>query len=500
MHHKTLAPPPIPPHPSAARAAIIRLLPLWGLLLMLALVSYPQLSRDLWTDEAYTLSYTSHPTLGALLDDVRKNEETPPIYFVSVWLWSRVFGDSEVSIRALSMLYGAGAILGMAEYVRRRLEPEEAAVAALVMAAAPLLQSYMLEARGYTMTVLLTVACVVAFERLYAQPESRRAQLTYALSAAALLLTSYFSVALLAAHWLISLSLLRAPSTRRGRLAGWALVHLIIAACALPWLPSLRYQMLVAPAVTANWSGGPRDYYFMAFGSLMGNVRPGAWLVVWLAAAAAGFTLMLAAALGRRAAGGIALRALALPAATLMLMVVMLHVVATRYMIVILPGSAIAAGVGFAALRGRRPWLAWTLLALLVGGGLLVRVAAEPSDPMGAWGRLSDRVAAEADPADDLVIFYPPWDQRIFEYYYSGPELPMAGAHHYDDFYYSQGHALRQTWTLPEALAAIAGHRRVWVFYDQLHHQVPPVRLPYRQIGHWQEGKLELFLYEVTPP
>jgi len=114
-------------------------------------------------------------------------------------------------------------------------------------------------------------------------------------------------------------------------------------------------------------------------------------------------------------------------------------------------------------------------------------------------GRLAERVAASADPAGDIVIFHPPWDQRIFEYYYQGPQLPLAGAHDYDDFYYIQGHPLRQTWTLAEALPVLAGHRRVWVIYDQLHHQVPPLKLPYQQLGHWSEGKLELFLYEAVP-
>lgn len=482
------------------RQTLIRALPALGLLLMLALVNYPLLSRDLWTDEAFSLSYTAHPTLGALLDDVRKNEETPPVYFVSIWLWSRAVGRGELAIRSASLLAGAAALVGFALMVRRRLSGQAAAVATLTMAATPLLQRYLVEARGYTLTVLLTVACIWSFERYYRRPERRADQLLYALCAAGLFLTSYFSIALLAAQWIAVLSRLRAPETRRERLVGWGIVHLIIAVCVVAWLPALRYQMLVSPAVTADWSSGLRDYYYMAFGSLMGDPGRGWQQIGWLIGAAAGFSLILAASLGQRETSGLLIRTLALPAALLFVMVLLLQVVATRYLIVLLPGSAIAVGVGFSALRRRRPWLSWSLLALLALGMLSVRLSAPPSDPKDAWAHLSAQVAAAADPASDLVLFHPPWDQRIFEYYYHGPALPMAGARHYDDFYYSQAHVLRQTWTTPEALQVIAGHRRVWVVYDQLHHQVPPLRLPYQQLGHWQEGRLELFLYAVSPP
>ncbi|NTV62875.1 MAG: hypothetical protein HGA65_04975 [Oscillochloris sp.] len=484
--------------PASARRALVRLLPLWALLLSLCLVAYPDLARDLWTDEAYTASYTTHPTLFTLLEDVRKNEETPPLYFVGVWLWSYAFGSSEIALRAFSLLAGVAAVLGLSIFARRRLPAEGAVIAALTMAAAPLLQRYLVEARGYSLTVLLTLLCVVAFEQLYQRPTSRRAQLFYALSAATLFLTSYFSAALLAAHWMIWLFGLRQPAERRQRLLAWLPPQAIIAVCVLPWLPALRYQMLVSPAVTASWSSGLRDYYYLSFGSLMGSVIPGVGFIAWLLGAAAGFSLMLATTMNGRAQGGLVLRTLAVPAAMLMGMVAALDVVAARYLIVLLPGSALAVGAGFVALRAQRPWLGWALVVLLACSILGTRLIAEPEDGAGAWARISAQVASNADPEHDLVIFHPPWDQRIFEYYYRGPQVDMAGAHHYDDFYYVEGHLLRQTWTTNEVLPLLVGRRRVWLVYDQLHHQVPPLRLPYQQVGHWSEGRLELFLYDLA--
>lgn len=475
----------------------LRLLPLWGVLLTLGLVMYSELSRDLWTDEAFTASYTAHPTFASLIDDVRKNEETPPIYFISIWLWSRVFGASEVSLRSLSLLYGAGAVLVYSLWLRQRLGPMERVVAVSVMASAPLFQRYLIEARGYTLTVLLTVICIATFEDLYQQPEQRAAQLRYALSAALLFLTSYFSVALLAAHWLIWLSLLREPSSRWRRLRTWIGIQVIIAVCLLPWLPAFLYQLQVADAVTAKWNNELRYYYYMFLGLLMGTVIPGAWFNVWLVSATAGLSLMFIAISSDRAMVGLVLRVLVVPMVILTLMVVVMHVVSARYLIVILPGSALATGVGFAVLHKRRPWLAWTLIALLTSGILGARISVVPVDTAGGWTHLSMQIASKAHPDDDIIIFHPPWDQRTFEYYYRGPTLPMAGVYHYDDFYYTQGHKL--IWNLAEVLPVLEGHQRIWVVYNQRYHLIPLLDLPYQQVDHWREGRLELFLYEVPP-
>ncbi|MBX0328774.1 hypothetical protein K2Z83_13935 [Oscillochloris sp. ZM17-4] len=57
MSHNAATEPTLttPPGPISHRtwAAIYNALPLWALLLTIALTNYPQLSRDLWTDEAY---------------------------------------------------------------------------------------------------------------------------------------------------------------------------------------------------------------------------------------------------------------------------------------------------------------------------------------------------------------------------------------------------------------------------------------------------------------
>src|SRR4029078_6247156 len=82
------------------------------------------------------------------------------------------------------------------------------------------------------------------------------------------------------------------------------------------------------------------------------------------------------------------------------------------------------------------------------------------------WSALVPPLAAQGDPASEVVLLHPPYEQRTFAYYYRGPALQLAGANDYDDFYYAQGHVLRTAWSLADAVQAARGGRRIWVFYN----------------------------------
>lgn len=478
-----------------------RWLPLGCVLLLLAFTPLGAIGRDLWTDEAYTASYTAHLSIGALLEDVRKNEETPPLGFVLFWLWARIYGSSEPALRMFSLLCGALAALLLAHFAQRRLPQRAALIAGATLALTPLISAYMVEARGYTLTLLLAVLCVITFEDVYAQPGRRAAYLRYGLAAAALFLTSYFGAALLLAHNLIWLAwLIREPADRLRRLIGWSLTQLGMAAIVAPWLPALLYQMQVAESVTAAWGDGLRDYYVLALSVLAGLPPPNGWWPVWLALALLSWGLIFVVLYtARHDDQGLVLRTFAVPALVLAVLIGWMQVVAPRYLIIVLPGAVLAVAQGCLRIERRYARLGMLLAVALIGGLLVYRTfGARQVKPTRPWGDLATVVAEQVDPARDVVLFHPPWDQRIFEYYYQGPAVPLLGAHHYDDFYhYQPEYELRSAWTPAQALAVTRAYRRVWVFYDQMFHRVPPVNLPYRQVGHWMRGRLELFLYEV---
>lgn len=479
---------------------LVRISQLWYLLLFAGLIAYPALSRDLWSDEAFTLSYTFHSDLKAVIEDVRKNEETPPLYFVGVWLWSQAFGHSEPAIRGFSVVSAGLALLFFARLANRRLGQAEARLATVAFALAPLLQFYLLEARVYALALLLSVVCIAAFEHLRDYPHSRRAFIGYGLSAAALFLTSYFGLTIIAAHWLIWLAELRGPHWRR-RLNSWMLSQVIIAACVLPWLAGLLYQVQVSTAMTTPSYIGPFSYYLLALATLMGFPLLTPLTVIWLLAAAAGWGLILAALLrGRQRDGGLTLRAMGVPALTMMLLIAAMRIGAPRYLIGLIPGLAIGIGSGYGVLRERRRLVALGMAGVVIGGMLVARIVGPPLSTERAWPQLTQTLAQQADPASDVVLFTPPWDQRLFSYYYQGPVLPLLGAHDYDEFYYYQGHQFGRSWTSIETVEATKDYKRIWIFHDRRFYGGATPSLPYPELGRWQIDKVELILYGITPP
>lgn len=478
-----------------------RWLPLWCALIALLLVPYPALQRDLWTDEAFTASYTGYATIGQVLNDVRKNEETPPLSFLLTWVWANMFGNSELALRLVSLISGVLAIGLFVWFAQQNLPRWQAANAGVLLTIAPLVTSFMIEARSYAPTMLLSVICLIAFENVYHNPLRLKAYFHYAVVATTLFLTSYFSVSLLLAHnliWLIAL--LRSSEQRSRRMLLWATTQVAVFAMIALWVPTMFYQMIVSKATTSSAAAGLRSFYVLDMSMLLHVPPNNAWRWLWLPLAVL-IWLLSKVALGysRRHDQGLVLRTFGAPLLMLAGLVAWMGVVAPRYLVVLLPGAALAVAQGSLALNRLRPRLGFYLIIALQAGLLTYQLAgAALPRPVKPWTALTHTVALEANPETDVVLFHPPWDQRIFEYYYDGPELPLLGAHDYDTFYYKdRTHDLDTTWTSRQALAATQSYRRVWVFYDQMFHTVPRLSLPYWQLGHWKSDRLELFLYEV---
>jgi hypothetical protein len=486
---------------STTADTLYRYLPVWcsALVIVLAIIALPLLQRNLWTDEAFSASYTSHSSIGALLDDVRKNEETPPGYFVLLWGWSKLAGQSEVALRAFSFLCGLAAVALFGVLARRWLAPAEAIAAAWVFALAPVLARYLVEVRGYTLLLLLALLCIAAFERAYRDPSRPVALVLYVVSAAALFLTTYFGAALILAHNLIwGVALLRQHEDWRRRLVGWCVAMVALALLILPWLPSLLYQMRVAPAVSPFQNAQPIHYFWLVFMLPMHTPPSTAWGLVWIVLAVACWGLIAIAMRHPLAAyNGLLVRIFGIPALTLLGLIVWMQAIGPRYLLTLLPGTALAIGVGWGQLRQAKPRMA-EALAVVCALGLLVYRLAGPAMPPAdrPWTALLARLTAQADPAGDAVLLHPPYEQRTFAYYYRGPALKLLGANDYDDFYYAQGHVLRTAWTIDEAVQATQGSRRVWLLYNPLL-GAPRISLPYRLVDHWRSGDLELALYDV---
>lgn len=210
--------------------------PLAGLTLLAAVLRFATLDlQSFWYDEAFTPVHVLHAGLGATVRSVSHTENTPPLWYVLIWGWSRVWGNGEVALRSLSALAGVLSV-PVAWGIGKELSGRRAALAtAALVAVNPLFIWYSQEARAYGLFTLLVALAMLCFLRARREPTAGRLA-AFAAAGTLALLTHYFAVFLLAPMcvWLLVLGYRErryAPLLAVGvvGLAGAALIPLIVA-------------------------------------------------------------------------------------------------------------------------------------------------------------------------------------------------------------------------------------------------------------------------------
>ena len=172
----------------------------WPLIALTALATVLRFAtldlQSLWYDEAFTPVHVLHAGLGETLRAVSHTENTPPLWYVLIWGWSRSWGNGEVALRSLSALAGV-ATVPVAWGIGRELAGRRAAlVAAALLAVNPLFVWYSQEARAYSLFTLLAALALLCFLRALREPSPKRLA-AFAVAGALALLTHYFAVFLL---------------------------------------------------------------------------------------------------------------------------------------------------------------------------------------------------------------------------------------------------------------------------------------------------------------
>ncbi len=202
--------------------------------------------QSLWWDEALSVLVARQP-LSQLLSALEHYADfNPPLFYVIMRYWMLLAGQSEFAVRWLSVGAGVLAVAVAATLARRLFGPAGAALSALFFAIQPFLVYYGQEARGYTLTTLLSLLVIYWALRGW-QTGWRPAWGAFVVAAVASVYNFYFSVLLLAA---IPVALIGAgftpdrappaasgPAKLRARLVQLMAAYSLVAIFCLPWLP-----------------------------------------------------------------------------------------------------------------------------------------------------------------------------------------------------------------------------------------------------------------------
>jgi mannosyltransferase len=392
-----------------------------GAVVLAAVLRFTALdARGWWRDEAVTVRLLRLP-FDELLRTIPDSEGSPPLYYVLAWVWTRLFGDSEVGLRSFSALVGTLTVVVVYLAGRDLVSKRTGIVAAYFTAVSPLLVWHAQDSRSYALLVLTGALSFLFFVRLR-RTATQRDALGFGLVTALAVLTHYFAVFLVVPE---VLWLLLASRTRRLTVAPAAIVA-IVGIALMPLVAAQRGNV--------SWvSEVPRSRRLLEVVQelLVGPQAPWERSTTMLAGVLAAMALFVLGWRGNRDEWRAVLPAAAIGLAALILPLLVafggFDYLLGRNVIVAWVPLALVVAAGLTAQRAGRAGLAVACALIVLGIGVVVGSAATPKFGAEDW-RGSARALGPSPARGRAIVLWPPEGADAFRLYRPTARLlPASG-------------------------------------------------------------------------
>lgn len=367
-------------------------------------------ARSIWLDEAVAVRYAARSFRG--LQGEIAGDPNMSLYYELLWAWRRVFGESELALRSLSVLFGALTVPVVFRLGEQLFDRRVGLVAALLTATNPFFLLYAQEARSYSLAAFLVSLSCWFFVRELSDPGlGNRVGLV---ASSVLAFYAHFFAAYVIVAQVVALLVLEG---RRAFRRSWGLSYLAVVLLVAP-VCYLAFRLQddrdpigwIGPTTWSRFTDTMHELAGDSFSTL------GAVLAVLLLAAPK-------VARSRRLRRG-----LVLPAAWLVTPVVLAfavsyakHMFLAKYLIVCLPALALVTAACLLSLRPRAEGPVLLVVLLLFAAHPLWTWYERPGREN--WRDAARLVAARARPGDGVV--YQTWVGRSpFSYYLRRLEAP----------------------------------------------------------------------------
>lgn len=198
--------------------------------------------RSIWLDEGFSIRF-AHFALPQILTIP---ENHPPLYYLILHWWMKLFGDSEFSIRFLSVIFDFLAMfmiykIGIRIFGDRR---DVGLLSAVLLGLSTFHIAYSQDARSYTLSTLLTLLSMYFFIKLL-EERSYGVLMSYVLFSVLLMYSHIYGLFIIAAQniYVVTLSLL-SKGTYQLTFRRWILIQIILIVLFALWLPTLISRTL----------------------------------------------------------------------------------------------------------------------------------------------------------------------------------------------------------------------------------------------------------------
>ncbi|MFS8158803.1 MAG: hypothetical protein ACMG6E_01060 [Candidatus Roizmanbacteria bacterium] len=154
------------------------------------------MSESFWRDEAYTYIMSRQSLLHILTSTAK--DFNPPLYYIIIHFWMKIFGHGEVALRSFSLLCLVGTVLFSVLILEQfgKMKSKWIYIYAILMTFNPVVLYYSFEARMYALLALMTTVSWYFF--------LKKSHKWYIISSILALYTHYFFVLALISQYLVA--------------------------------------------------------------------------------------------------------------------------------------------------------------------------------------------------------------------------------------------------------------------------------------------------------
>jgi mannosyltransferase len=210
------------------------------LLLALFFRLYGLGTESLWLDEVLSIKY-AHLNLSQIF---LLQKETPPLYYLVLHWWIRLFGISEFSVRFPSVIFGCLSVFMIYKLGSQLFDRNTGTLSSLLLAFSVFHIHYSQEARTYSLSVLLTLLSMYFFIRLLKEV-SLRNLMGYILSSILLMYSHVYGLFIIIAQNIYFMSLSSfSKEDRKLTVKRWFSVQFLLILLFVPWVRIFVYKVV----------------------------------------------------------------------------------------------------------------------------------------------------------------------------------------------------------------------------------------------------------------
>ena len=201
-------------------------------------------SQSLWTDELFSRFYPDLFSLKYLWTTGLLHESSPPLYYMAIEGWMRLFGTSEVAMRSLSLIASVLTLPLIYLIAIELFDWRRGLAAMLIFAVLPMQVSFAQDARTYTLLLIPLCAALLAVARFLRGDIRWRTLGLYGAGAVVALYCHATAAFFIAACNIVVMTAIVAerPNHWRSALIRWLAINFPIFLVALPELAAMIVQ------------------------------------------------------------------------------------------------------------------------------------------------------------------------------------------------------------------------------------------------------------------